>query len=324
MGERNVQTKAFISQNERFADLCNFYLFDGKEVVRAEDLYEQDVTELALPYVEDNMETTERIRDVLKGCAIKSTEDTTYLIVGIENQSDIHYAMVIRNMLYDALNYTKQVNIITQEHRKKKDLRGEEFLSGFSKEDKLIPVITITVYWNEGKWDGPRSLYEMLRVKHLEVLRYVSDYRMNLLVPNEIRDFEKFRTELGGVMELLSCAHASDKLRKLIETKYDKGLYMGREEVQLLNACINLKLPVPEKGEKVEVCKGMLELLEEEKNIGISQGLSQGVDRGREEGEDMLSRLILHLADLNRMEDIVRVASDKQYRKEMFVQFGIQ
>ena len=52
MGERNVQTKAFISQNERFADLCNFYLFDGKEVVRAEDLYEQDVTELALPYVE--------------------------------------------------------------------------------------------------------------------------------------------------------------------------------------------------------------------------------------------------------------------------------
>ena len=30
--------------------------------------------------------------------------------------------------------------------------------SDFSKEDKIIPVITLTVYFGSDKWDGPRSL----------------------------------------------------------------------------------------------------------------------------------------------------------------------
>lgn len=54
----------------------------------------------------------------------------------------------------DALNYGQQVSEIASEHRKEKDLRDTEFLSGFSKEDKIIPVITLTVYFGSDKWDG--------------------------------------------------------------------------------------------------------------------------------------------------------------------------
>lgn len=39
-----------------------------------------------------------------------------------------------------------------------------EFLSEFHKDDKLTPVITITVYWGSGKWDAPRSLHEMFGI----------------------------------------------------------------------------------------------------------------------------------------------------------------
>lgn len=81
----------------------------------------------------------EKVRDILKGCCVKTAGEVTYLIIGIENQEDMHYAMVVRNMLYDALNYTSQVEQHAKEHRQKKDVTGAEFLSGFSKEDTLVP-----------------------------------------------------------------------------------------------------------------------------------------------------------------------------------------
>lgn len=36
-------------------------------------------------------------------------ERAVYVILGVENQDKIHYAMAVKNMLYDALQYAKQV-----------------------------------------------------------------------------------------------------------------------------------------------------------------------------------------------------------------------
>ena len=46
MGKRDNISKAFLADNYRFADLCNYYLFDGMPDVRPEELIEQDTTEL--------------------------------------------------------------------------------------------------------------------------------------------------------------------------------------------------------------------------------------------------------------------------------------
>lgn len=109
-------------------------------------------------------------------------------------------------MVYDALNYAGQVEKITGRHRKSKDLRGAEFLSGFAKRDRLVPVVTITIYWKSGGWDGARSLHEMFSVKDRRILNYVPDYQLNLIVPDEIEDFTRFETELGNVMHFISCS----------------------------------------------------------------------------------------------------------------------
>ena len=34
---------------------------------------------------------------------------TKYVLYGVENQTDIHYAMAVKNHLYDALEYAGQV-----------------------------------------------------------------------------------------------------------------------------------------------------------------------------------------------------------------------
>ena len=54
-------------------------------------------------------EAVQKYRDVLKSAIIKQDDEAAYILLGIENQTDIHYAMPVRNMIYDALQYGKQV-----------------------------------------------------------------------------------------------------------------------------------------------------------------------------------------------------------------------
>jgi len=277
MGDKNVYTKSYISRNDRFADLCNYFLFDGRQVIQPEDLTERDVTEKGIIFTEKGSQTVEKIRDLLKRCVIKSTDKATYLLIGIENQSDIHYAMPVRDLVLDALNYAAQADALAKKHRKEKDLKGVEFLSGFAKNDKLLPVVTITLYWKAGAWDGPRSLHEMLEVHEPELLRFVSDYKMNLIIPDEIDDFDKFSTELGAVLRYCQCSADKEKLKELVEENKDSGFYLGREAVQVLNECVNAGLKEPEKeGEVVDVCKAVEGLVAESQAKGLAKGRKEG------------------------------------------------
>ena len=47
----------------------------------------------------------------------KQDDEAAYILLGIENQTDIHYAMPVRNIIYDALQYGKQVADIAAKHR---------------------------------------------------------------------------------------------------------------------------------------------------------------------------------------------------------------
>ena len=276
MGKANVITKQYMMDNSKFADLCNYFLYNGEQVIKAEDLVEQDVTELALPKGLRGTFAVEKVRDILKNCCVKNAGDITYLIIGIENQSDIHYAMVVRNMLYDALNYTAQVNECAKNHKKNKNLVGHEFLSGFSREDKLTPVITLTIYWNLGKWDGARSLHDMLWVKDRRLLRFVPNYKLNLIVPDEINNFEKFRTELGPLLEFISCADSGEKLYKALTERGERWENLSYEAIELLNTCIDAKIKIDENTEKgvgKNVCKGIEELMQMRKAEGKAEGI---------------------------------------------------
>ena len=131
MGDRNILTKKYMGQNDIFADLCNFFLFDGQTIIKPDNLTEKDVTELGKIYTDKGRIEIERVRDLLRNCTVKTADEVTYMIIGVENQSDIHYAMVVRNMVQDALNYAAQVEACTKKHRQNKDLSTEEYLSGF-------------------------------------------------------------------------------------------------------------------------------------------------------------------------------------------------
>lgn len=266
-----------MSVPEHFADCFNHYLYGGEQVIKPEQLTPCESTELTVIPKDDTVETTEKYRDVLKKCIVMQDDKATYLLLGIENQSDIHYALPVKNMNYDALNYAKQVSDIAREHRKKKDIKDSgEYLSGFTKEDKLKPIIGLTVYFGAKKWDGPRSLKEMFEEIDESIMQYVEDYKVHLLVPNEIQDFEKFSTDFGKVMKYIAVSEDKEALRKL---QADVSFQcVDADAVRLLNVCTNSNIKVVEGEEKVDMCGGLKALLEEKEN------------EGREEGRNLLLR----------------------------------
>ena len=194
MGEKDTKAKEYLSDNSRFADLCNYVLFQGEQIIKAETLFEKDSTEVLSILVDGREEQFQKWRDLIKGTVIKRNKDMVFVLIGIENQSDIHYAMPVKNMIYDALNYGSQVKKTAKRHRKNHDkLTPAEFLSGFRKDDKLTPVITITLYWGADKWDGPRTLHDMLEHSDEALIKFIPDYHINLVVPEEIDDFKSIR-----------------------------------------------------------------------------------------------------------------------------------
>ena len=51
----------------------------------------------------------QKLRDIFKNASIKYTGKSYVVLIGVENQSDIHYAIPVKNMFYDVMAYGKDV-----------------------------------------------------------------------------------------------------------------------------------------------------------------------------------------------------------------------
>lgn len=264
MGKKDNATKNYMKDNSHFADAFNYFMYDGKKIIDPQTLTELDTAELAIPYLAEgrSSETVAKYRDVLKGATIKRDSKATYLLLGIENQTDVHYAMPVRNMLYDALSYTKQVEEKAREHKKDKDFEtNSEFLSGLKKTDKINPVITLVILWSANSWDGPTSLYEMLSTDDEGILKFVSDYRMNLISPYEMDEdkFQLFSTELGDTLHFVKYAKDKERLQNLIASENDYR-QLSLAAVRVINEVTNAKIEIKQGEKVIDVCQAILDM----------------------------------------------------------------
>ena len=280
MGKKDTITKMYMSKPEYFADAFNYYLFDGKQTIRASDLRPVDPTELGIVFDDENKEIVQKVRDVLKQCIIMQDEKMAYLLLGIENQSHIHYAMPVKNMIYDALNYGQQVSEIAKFHREEKDVSGDEFLSGFSKTDALKPVITLVVYFGTDEWDAPRSLKDMFVEVDEEILQYVCDYKVNLLIPKEIKDFSKFTTDFGKAMKYISVSGDNQKYNDVVNE--ERYRIINVETAELLNECVGMEISIRNREEIVDMCEAVKAI----KLEGRLEGIEALITTLRELGQD--------------------------------------
>lgn len=259
--------KEFWRKNERFADLVNAALFDGKQVIGPDALSERDTDLSSVLQFKGHAETLVKVLDVVK----KSAFGIDFAIIGIENQMKVHYAMPLRHMIGDALGYLKEYTELVQKNKKNKDQKWgseAEFLSGLNRGDRLHPMITICVYYGEDPWDGPLSLTDMLEVPE-ELKGVVSDYRMNLV---QVRESDNLVFRDPDVAAAFSISRSIFRKEfKQIEASYrdteidaEVGLMVGAitESRELIEQALNRK------GGTLNMCNALTELKQE----GIEQG----------------------------------------------------
>ena len=280
MGQKDITTKDYMKENTVFADAFNKFIYNGEQVIKPENLKPLDTDITAIPYGADGAGIpTLRYRDVLKSATAMEDDNGVYLLLGIESQAEVHHAMPVRNMVYDALQYAAQVEEAARSHREarktgdpkelaKKPDSGE-YLSGFYREDRLIPVITLAVYFGAGEWDGPMSLHEMLSVQNPEILSYVSDYKLNLIAPEHMSDEEidQFQTSLREVMLFIKHSKDRDKLNEMVQ-KDDRFRNMDRNAARVVSSVTGVEFEEDEEEEKVDMCQALREMMEEANSEG--------------------------------------------------------
>lgn len=102
-------------------------------------------------------------------------------------------------------------------------------------------------------------------------LRFVSDYRMNLVIPSEITDFHKFRTSVGTVLKLLKYSKDKKNMEELVQMHQSKG-NLEADAVQVINHFSNLKLDVEKKKGEISMWKAW----EDQKMEGVMEGRREG------------------------------------------------
>lgn len=287
MGKIDAVTKKYIGRPDIFADVFNQYVYRGASVIRPERLRELDATQVVLPYGSDEITVpVQKFRDVEKLMLSMTDGKTAYCLLGIENQSEIHYAMPVKSGLYDFMQLSGEVEKTAGYHRKEHHGASDgEFLGGFHKEDRLIPVVTLVFYFGADKWDGPRSLHEMYADCAPELLRYAPDYRINLISPYEMSDAEigLYQTNVREI--LLYIKHSADKkvLPGLIRSN-ERFSDMDREAVDLINKVTGSRISVQAGKERVDMCAGFEGALEDSKLAGKQEGLREGIQQGIQKG----------------------------------------
>lgn len=270
--------KTFWRNNERFADLFNAVLFDGQQVIEAEALTEADTDLSSLLKMNGHAETIQKVFDVVK----KTAYGVDFVIWGLENQDNVHYAMPLRHMLNDSLVYLKECNEIIAENRREKQLKSSgEFLSGLKRADRLHPIISICVYYGEEDWDGPLSLTDMLNIPE-KLKLMVADYKMNLLQVKKSESFSFHNQDIKTVFEVIRLiyGHEYEKINTVYRDRpLDTELALVIGSITKSQRIIDQALDLEQEGKQMQMCKALQEL----EQRGMETGFTEGIESGKKE-----------------------------------------
>ncbi len=268
--ERDLLAKEFYSDNRRFADLVNGIVCQGKQVVNQQDMSEW------------TSETKKgRHRDLVR----KTAFGVNFAVMGLENQEEIDYLLSLRIQGYETEEYERQAarirKAIRNQKRARENLTPGEYLYGFRKESRLHPVITIVLYYGKVPWDGATDLHGILDFQNIpeEFRNLVQNYQIHLVEVRRFQNTPVFQTDIRQVFDFIRYSEHERELKQLIMTQpgyaemeedaydfvaaYTKATQLIKEKEALLE------------GGKINMCKGLDQMLESSRREGLEWGLDQ-------------------------------------------------
>lgn len=299
MGQKDISQKILEDYNDVFADIVNVLIFQGKQVVKPEELED---TKLRSQYKADDTKLHEQERDIAK---LWKKGGVLFTVCGIENQTTIDEDMPLRVIGYDGASYRKQ--LLDQKNKRR------------------YPVMTLVLYYGKKHWETPRTLKERIDVPE-NLKDFISDYQMNIF-------------EIAYLSEEQISMFQSDyqiAADYFVQTRKGKRYHQNTKIMKHVDAMLKflsvfaqdedyLKVDLSKERQKGGV--SMCEVLQEVKQFGIREGIErgrqEGINLGRQEGENKLARLMKYLLVSGKNEEAIRATTDEEYRKELYHQFKI-
>ena len=218
-----------------------------------------------------------------------------------EHQSTFNPNLPLRGLLYFAKLYQKIIG-------PRKDLYSEKLIE--------LPYPQFVVFYNGTKEEPERQVLELRAAFPKEYSKENAALQCRAVVLNINLGYNK------KVME---------KCKKLKE--YAQFIAMIREYLEetdniedavdrAIDECIKQGILADILREDCEEVRSML-LTEYDEQAHIKNEKEISYEEGIRKGEDLLSILIQHLLAAGRMDDVKRVTTDAQYRRELYKEFGL-
>ena len=235
--------RTFLSNDVSFASFINAVVFEGEQLIRPENLvrYENDTAFI----INDSkrIEDKKRRRDIV----VKSDINGIYCILGVEHQSSVDQAMVVRCAIYEMLEYLKQAE--NKEYK------------------RLVPQIKVAFYTGPKKWNVPVKLSDYFEIPE-ELKKYFNDWKIILVDVKEM-DTSKIKDEQTRYfIEAIQAMYKGsyEDLKRLKKMKKENFLYAA-----IITGSIDQVENVLE-GDEMDMCEGMERMAEGFRKEGEARG----------------------------------------------------
>ena len=249
--------KEYFDQNDRFSDLVNFTLYNGKEVTKPSDFITLDPV---ISEVFSSDKSYEVLIDNLKELSLKEDDRNIYAMIGLEVQGYHDKSMVLRAMRAKSLLYTYQFR------------KGEK---------PLKPVIIIVFNLTGRRWRSPVTLKGMFEKEYLDkfgnliddVSYVLLDIKEDSLIPKGL-----LKSDLELLLNCLKYSGNDEKLEDYIEKE---KAFNSLDEItfKLINKLSILDVEIKKEGGKINMWPAVKQMKEESFNSGADYGALKFADK---------------------------------------------
>ena len=235
-----------------FADICNYAFFQGKQIIKPEELVSRENDVSTLMGKELLPMETKRYRDIVRKASINGD----YMIIGVEHQSTLDKNVIIRILNYDAQLYINQVE------------SGKE----------VRPVGSFVFYTGDKEWTYPKSLKESLKVSP-EMEDYINDWKLPVL---ELQKMDPRILKSKRLKEVVEISQS------MLEGDYEKlrtnrMISVENYKIAAILTHTDIKEEDLPEGDELNMCKAMDQLFQRFENQGIEKGETIGIEKNLKE-----------------------------------------
>ncbi len=239
MGEPNNALAVYMNRSDRIRSVLEYYI--GEKLPQ-----DWQCEEIRGFYTIRNTKgkLSFRQRDFLANVSMGGM----HFKLALENQDSVNLIYPWRLMELDCLAYGREIEEIQERniHAGESYRQGDDFKYHYKREDRIEPILDLTLYGGKEKWKSPLGLRELMtdmRMLPRKMTRLVGDYRVNLIPMRAIPESElqKMDSDLKYVLGFMKHTSSRKRYEKYIRENRNFFTRIPRSAVDVIDACTNIK-----------------------------------------------------------------------------------